>query len=75
MADNQQRQVKLAHHSSVTSERERERVKAKFLGNIHGLHLHDGYAGAVFSIYGTSPVLTTCAGGGREPHVLIMRKL
>lgn len=65
--------MKLAYHSSITSER--ERVKAKFLGNIHGLHLHDGYAGAVFSVYGTSPALTTCAGGGREPHVLIVRRL
>lgn len=71
MEDNQQRQVKLAHHSSVTL----ERARPKFLGNIHGSHLHDGYAGAVFSIYGKSPALTTCAGGGREPHVLIVRKL
>ena len=35
-----------------------------YLGNIHGEHLHDGYAGAVFDINGISPVLTTCQGGG-----------
>lgn len=45
-----------------------------FLGNIHGSHLHDGYAGAVFDIHGVSPGLTTCQGGGRQPHVLLVRK-
>ena len=42
-----------------------------YLGNIHGKHIHDGYAGAVFDIRGLSPALTTCQGGGREPHILV----
>ena len=43
---------------------------AIYLGNIHGNHIHDGYAGAVFSIIGLSPALTTCQGGGRQPHII-----
>ncbi len=42
-----------------------------YLGNIHGTHIHDGYAGAVFDIRGVAPALTTCQGGGREPHIII----
>ena len=42
-----------------------------YLGNIHGSHIHDGYAGAVFDIRGLAPALTTCQGGGREPHVVV----
>ena len=45
-----------------------------YLGNIHGNHIHDGYAGAVFDINGLAPALTTCQGGGREPHVVIFEK-
>ena len=45
-----------------------------YLGNIHGSHIHDGYAGAVFDIRGLSPALTTCQGGGREPHVVIYER-
>ena len=42
-----------------------------YLGNIHGHHIHDGYAGAVFDIRGLAPALTTCQGGGREPHIVV----
>ena len=42
-----------------------------YLGNIHGSHIHDGYAGAVFDIRGLAPALTTCQGGGREPHIVV----
>ena len=35
-----------------------------YLGNIHGPHIHDGYAGAVFDVCGVSPAVTTCQGGG-----------
>ena len=42
-----------------------------YLGNIHGEHLHDGYAGATFDVRGLSPALTTCQGGGREPHIVV----
>ena len=42
-----------------------------YLGNIHGSHIHDGYAGAVFDIRGLCPALTTCQGGGREPHIIV----
>lgn len=42
-----------------------------YLGNIHGEHIHDGYAGAVFDIRGLAPALTTCQGGGREPHIVV----
>lgn len=42
-----------------------------YLGNIHGDHIHDGYAGAVFDIEGLAPALTTCQGGGREPHIVV----
>ena len=45
-----------------------------YLGNIHGSHIHDGYAGAVFDIKGLSPALTTCQGGGREPHIIVYEK-
>lgn len=45
-----------------------------YLGNIHGPHIHDGYGGAVFDIHGVSPAVTTCQGGGREPHVLVVDK-
>lgn len=45
-----------------------------YLGNIHGLHIHDGYAGAVFDIRGLAPALTTCQGGGREPHVIVLER-
>ena len=42
-----------------------------YLGNIYGDHIHDGYAGAVFDIRGLAPALTTCQGGGREPHIVV----
>ena len=42
-----------------------------YLGNIHGDHIHDGYAGAVFDPRGLAPALTTCQGGGREPHIVV----
>ena len=45
-----------------------------YLGNIHGTHIHDGYAGAVFDIQGVSPALTTCQGGGRQPHIIIYER-
>ena len=45
-----------------------------YLGNIHGSHLHDGYRGAVFDIRGLAPALTTCQGGGREPHIEAVEK-
>ena len=45
-----------------------------YLGNIHGPHCHDGYAGAVFDIRGVAPALTTCQGGGREPHIVVVEK-
>ena len=45
-----------------------------YLGNIHGEHIHDGYAGAVFDIHGLAPALTTCQGGGREPHVIVFER-
>ena len=45
-----------------------------YLGNIHGLHIHDGYAGAVFDIRGLAPALTTCQGGGREPHIIVYER-
>ena len=45
-----------------------------YLGNIHGEHIHDGYAGAVFDIRGLAPALTTCQGGGREPHVIVFER-
>lgn len=47
---------------------------AIFIGNLNGEKFHDGYAGAVFSINGLSPNITTCQGGGRQPHILIMEK-
>lgn len=46
----------------------------KYLGNLNGPHCHDGYHGAVFDISGLSPTVTTCQGGGREPHILLIRK-
>lgn len=46
-----------------------------FLGNLNGPHCHDGYAGAVFDISGISPAVTTCQGGGREPHILLISKV
>lgn len=70
MEDNKRKQV-MPNHNSATS----ERVRAKFLGNIHGSHLHDGYSGAVFDISGMCPTINTCSGGGKEPHLLIVRKL
>lgn len=45
-----------------------------YLGNIHGDHIHDGYAGAVFDIRGLAPALTTCQGGGREPHIVVQER-
>ena len=45
-----------------------------YLGNIHGAHIHDGYAGAVFDIRGLCPALTTCQRGGREPHIVIYER-
>ena len=45
-----------------------------YLGNIHGEHIHDGYAGAVFDIRGLAPALTTCQGGGREPHIVVYER-
>lgn len=45
-----------------------------YLGNIHGEHIHDGYAGAVFDIRGLAPALTTCQGGGREPHIVVQER-
>lgn len=45
-----------------------------YLGNIHGNHIHDGYAGAVFDIRGLAPALTTCQGGGREPHIVVYER-
>lgn len=45
-----------------------------YLGNIHGEHIHDGYGGAVFDIRGLAPALTTCQGGGREPHVIVSER-
>jgi len=45
-----------------------------YLGNIHGSHIHDGYAGAVFDIRGLAPALTTCQGGGREPHIVVQER-
>ena len=45
-----------------------------YLGNIHGDHIHDGYAGAVFDIEGLAPALTTCQGGGREPHIIVYER-
>ena len=50
----------------------REKTNNKiYLGNIHGDHIYDGYAGAVFDIEGLAPALTTCQGGGREPHIVV----
>lgn len=49
--------------------------KKIYLGNIHGKHIHDGYAGAVFDIKGLAPALTTCQGGGREPHVVVLYEI
>jgi len=46
-----------------------------FLGNIYGPKFHDLYSGAVFDIHGISSVITTCQGGGREPHILVVDKL
>ena len=45
-----------------------------FLGNINGEKFHDLYSGAVFDINGIAPVITTCQGGGREPHILLKYK-
>lgn len=45
-----------------------------YLGNIHGEHIHDGYAGAVFDVRGLAPALTTCQGGGREPHIVVQER-
>lgn len=47
--------------------------KKIFLGNIYGPKFHDSYSGAVFDINGICPIITTCQGGGREPHVLIIK--
>ena len=44
---------------SLKSGRENTNNKI-YLGNIHGSHIHDGYAGAVFDIRGLCPALTTC---------------
>ena len=45
-----------------------------YLGNVHGDHIHDGYGGAVFDIQGLAPALTTCQGGGREPHIIVCER-
>ena len=42
-----------------------------YLGNIHGDHCHDGFGGAVFDPRGISPIIMTCQGGGREPHIIV----
>lgn len=45
-----------------------------FPGNINGPKFHDLYFEAVFDIHGIGPVITTCQGGGREPHILVVKK-
>lgn len=42
-----------------------------YLGNIHGEHAHDGFAGAVFHPGGVAPAISTMQGGGRQPMILL----
>ena len=47
---------------------------AIYIGNLNGEQFHDGYARAVFNIEGLSPNITTCQGGGRQLHILVIDK-
>lgn len=39
------------------------------IGNIYGEQFGTGYAGNVWDKNGVPPTITTCAGGGRQPHI------
>lgn len=39
------------------------------IGNIYGEQFGTGYAGNVWDKNGISPTITTCTGGGRQPHI------
>ena len=45
------------------------------LGNLYGENWGTGFAGNVWDIDGLSPTITTVQGGGREPHILEVKKL
>jgi len=45
------------------------------LGNLYGENRGTGFAGNVWDIDGLSPTITTAQGGGREPHILEVKKL
>lgn len=50
-----------------------ENKTAVFIGSMYGHGT--GYAGAVYSTKGLCPTLTTMQGGGREPHILLVKKV
>lgn len=48
-------------------------MRVEFIGSMSG---HGpGYHGAVFDADGICPTITTCGGGGREPHILEVTEL
>lgn len=44
------------------------------IGNLYGEDCGTGFAGNVWDINGLSPTITTAQGGGREPHILEVKK-
>lgn len=50
-----------------------KRENTRFLGNIYGHGA--GYAGAVWDKEYLCPTLTTMQGGGREPHIVEVKKM
>ena len=45
-------------------------IKEQRLGNLNGF-TGGSFAGQVYDINGIGPSVTTCSGGGREPHIII----
>lgn len=41
-----------------------------FLGNVNREDFGTGYAGGVWNVNNISPTITTCQGGGRQPHIV-----
>lgn len=54
---------------------EQSRAEQKFLGSLYGEKCGAGYAGCVWDKNGISPTLMTMQGGGRQPHILEVKKL
>lgn len=51
---------------------DREYSKTIFVGSLYDKG--PGFAGAVFSVKGLCPTLTTMQGGERQPHIIVSRR-